>query len=150
MKIDLIAGARPNFMKISPIIDAIHKAQKDGKDISYRLVHTGQHYDKNMSGSFSQQLGIPMPHANLGAGGGSQAEQTATIMIGYEKLLLEERTDLCLVVGDVTIAQIRQNIIPPRSFDVTFADRYSLCAINADKYINEKSPERIARAFYNL
>lgn len=102
MKIDLIAGARPNFMKIAPIIDAIHNAQSEGKNIHYRLVHTGQHYDKNMSESFFEQLGIPKPHVNLGAGGGTQAEQTAAIMIGYEKLLLEERSDLCLVVGDVT------------------------------------------------
>ena len=102
MKIDLIAGARPNFMKIAPIIDAIHKAQKGGDKISYRLIHTGQHYDKNMSDSFFEQLGIPQPDVNLGAGGGSQAEQTASIMIGYEKLLLTERSDLCLVVGDVT------------------------------------------------
>jgi UDP-N-acetylglucosamine 2-epimerase (non-hydrolysing) len=102
MRIDLIAGARPNFMKIAPIIDAIHKAQKEGKNIQYRLIHTGQHYDKNMSGSFFEELGIPEPHFNLGAGGGTQAEQTAAIMIGYEKLLLEEKSDLCLVVGDVT------------------------------------------------
>jgi UDP-N-acetylglucosamine 2-epimerase (non-hydrolysing) len=102
LKIDLIAGARPNFMKIAPIIDSIHKAQLQGKDISYRLVHTGQHYDKNMSGNFFEQLGIPEPNVNLGAGGGTQAEQTAAIMVGYEKLLMEELTDLCLVVGDVT------------------------------------------------
>jgi UDP-N-acetylglucosamine 2-epimerase (non-hydrolysing) len=102
MKIDLIAGARPNFMKIAPIIDAIHNVQKTGKQISYRLIHTGQHYDKNMSGSFFKQLGIPKPNVNLGAGGGTQAEQTAAIMIGYEKLLLQEKSDLCLVVGDVT------------------------------------------------
>src|SRR5690554_2163790 len=102
MKIDLIAGARPNFMKISPIIDAIRKASTGGADISFRLIHTGQHYDKNMSGSFFEQLNIPEPDVNLGADGGSQAEQTAAIMIGYEKLLLEESTDLCLVVGDVT------------------------------------------------
>ena len=102
MKIDLIAGARPNFMKIAPIIDAIRKAQKDGGDINFRLIHTGQHYDKNMSDSFFEQLGIPQPDVNLGAGGGTQAEQTAAIMIGYEKLLLERQSDLCLVVGDVT------------------------------------------------
>jgi UDP-N-acetylglucosamine 2-epimerase (non-hydrolysing) len=102
MKIDLIAGARPNFMKIAPIIDAIHKAQTEGKDIHYRLVHTGQHYDTNMSASFFEHLGIPEPHVNLGAGGGTQAEQTAAIMTGYERLLMEEPTDLCLVVGDVT------------------------------------------------
>ncbi|KEO73447.1 non-hydrolyzing UDP-N-acetylglucosamine 2-epimerase [Anditalea andensis] len=102
MKIDLIAGARPNFMKISPIIDAIRQASDRGHDISFRLVHTGQHYDQNMSGSFFEALNIPPPDVNLGAGGGSQAEQTAAIMIGYEKLLLESRSDLCLVVGDVT------------------------------------------------
>ena len=102
LKIDLIAGARPNFMKIAPIIDAIGKAQKEGKGINFRLIHTGQHYDKNMSDSFFEQLGIPQPDVNLGAGGGTQAEQTAAIMIGYEKLLLERKSDLCLVVGDVT------------------------------------------------
>ncbi|MDD4527580.1 MAG: UDP-N-acetylglucosamine 2-epimerase (non-hydrolyzing) [Candidatus Margulisbacteria bacterium] len=102
MVIDLIAGARPNFMKIAPIIDAIKEVQKEGQNISFRLVHTGQHYDYNMSGNFFEQLGIPVPDVNLGAGGGTQAEQTATIMIGYEKLLLEEKPDLCLVVGDVT------------------------------------------------
>lgn len=102
MKIDLIAGARPNFMKIAPIIDAIHEAQKEGKNIHYRLVHTGQHYDKNMSGNFFEELGIPDPDINLGAGGGTQAEQTAAIMIGYEKLLMQEKSDLCVVVGDVT------------------------------------------------
>ena len=102
MKIDLIAGARPNFMKIAPIIDAIHKAQNKGDKISYRLIHTGQHYDKNMSDSFFEQLGIPQPDVNLGAGGGTQAEQTASIMVGYEKLLISENSDLCLVVGDVT------------------------------------------------
>ena len=102
MLIDLIAGARPNFMKIAPIIDAIHKAQGEGIHIKYRLIHTGQHYDKNMSDSFFEQLGIPEPDVNLGAGGGTQAEQTAAIMVGYEKLLLAEKSDLCLVVGDVT------------------------------------------------
>ena len=102
MFIDLIAGARPNFMKISPIIDAIEIAKNDGYNIDYRLIHTGQHYDKNMSGSFFEQLGIPEPDINLGAGGGTQAEQTASIMIGYEKLLMEKPSSLCLVVGDVT------------------------------------------------
>lgn len=102
MFIDLIAGARPNFMKIAPIIDAIVEEQKKGTNISFRLVHTGQHYDKNMSGSFFEQLGIPEPDENLGAGGGTQAEQTASIMIGYEKLLMVKPSDLCLVVGDVT------------------------------------------------
>ncbi len=102
MFIDLIAGARPNFMKIAPIIDAIKTEQKKGTDINFRLVHTGQHYDRNMSGSFFEQLGIPEPDVNLGAGGGTQAEQTAAIMTGYESLLTKQPSDLCLVVGDVT------------------------------------------------
>lgn len=98
IKVDLIAGARPNFMKIAPIIEAM----KACDSITYRLVHTGQHYDQSMSGSFFEQLQIPLPDVNLEAKGGTQAEQTAAIMVGYEKLLLKEPADLCLVVGDVT------------------------------------------------
>jgi UDP-N-acetylglucosamine 2-epimerase (non-hydrolysing) len=100
--VDIIAGARPNFMKIAPVIHALENAKKAGSVLNYRLVHTGQHYDKNMSGSFFEQLEIPEPHHNLEIGSGTQAEQTAGIMIGYEKLLLERKSNLCLVVGDVT------------------------------------------------
>jgi len=102
MKVILIAGARPNFMKIAPIIDSIRAAQERGKEISYKLVHTGQHYDKNMSTSFFEELNIPEPDVNLEAGGGSQAEQTAGIMIRFEKYLSENPADLVIVVGDVT------------------------------------------------
>jgi UDP-N-acetylglucosamine 2-epimerase (non-hydrolysing) len=101
LKIDLVVGTRPNFMKISPLIDAIINAKKNGDNLIYRLIHTGQHYDKNMSDSFFEDLGIPEPDANLEAGGGTQAEQTAAIMVAYEKLILSSRSDLCLVVGDV-------------------------------------------------
>ena len=102
MIIDLIAGARPNFMKIAPIIHAIDKFNENTKRINYRLIHTGQHYDNNMSRIFFEQLEIPGPAINLMAGGGTQAEQTSAIMIGYEKVLIKEKSDLCLVVGDVT------------------------------------------------
>ena len=101
MFIDLIAGARPNFMKIAPIIKAINERESEEHIISFRLVHTGQHFDKNMSDSFFEELGLPEPDVNLGAGGGTQAEQTAKIMIGYEQLLMSAPSDLCLVVGDV-------------------------------------------------
>ena len=103
MNLDIIAGARPNFMKISPIIRQIHlyNEQHPSTPFHYRLIHTGQHYDRNMSGSFFEQLDIPEPHINLGAGSGSQATQTAQIMIGYEKALEEWKPDLCIVVGDV-------------------------------------------------
>jgi len=102
MKITVVAGARPNFIKIAPIIQAIEKAMNEGKRIEYRLVHTGQHYDQKMSGDFFEQLEIPEPHANLESGGGSQAEQTANIMVRFEVELLNYPTDLVLVVGDVT------------------------------------------------
>ncbi|MFA7450079.1 MAG: UDP-N-acetylglucosamine 2-epimerase (non-hydrolyzing) [Bacteroidales bacterium] len=102
MKTTIIAGARPNFMKIAPIIHAVKKAKEQGENIDYRLIHTGQHYDKKMSGDFFDQLNIPEPHANLEAGGGSQAEQTAAIMMRFEKELIENPSDLVLVVGDVT------------------------------------------------
>ena len=102
MKITLIAGARPNFMKIAALIHAIHAAQQQGKNVQFRLVHTGQHYDKNMSDTFFEELGIPAPDVNLGCGGGTQAEQTAHIMVAFEKELLEHPTDVVLVVGDVT------------------------------------------------
>ena len=102
MHITLIAGARPNFMKIASLVHAIKAAENAGKDIHYSLVHTGQHYDKNMSDTFFEELNIPMPDANLGCGGGSQAEQTANIMVAFEKYLMENPTDLVLVVGDVT------------------------------------------------
>lgn len=101
MNITLIAAARPNFMKVAPIIAAIKKQAANGKDIHYRLVHTGQHYDKNMSGSFFDELGIPEPDANLNCGGGTQAEQTGNVMIAFEKELQEHPADLVMVVGDV-------------------------------------------------
>ncbi|MDH5523634.1 MAG: UDP-N-acetylglucosamine 2-epimerase (non-hydrolyzing) [Desulfobulbaceae bacterium] len=100
--IDIIAGARPNFMKIAPIIVALDTWRTDGCALRYRLVHTGQHYDASMSGDFFAQLGIPTPDVNLEVGSGTQAEQTATIMTRYEKLLLDKPSSLCLVVGDVT------------------------------------------------
>ena len=102
MLIDLIVGARPNFMKIAPVIAAIRKEQEAGTAIDFRLVHTGQHYDTAMSGSFFEQLDIPAPDVNFEAGGGTQAQQTAAIMIGYETFLTTKKPDLTLVVGDVT------------------------------------------------
>jgi len=102
MLIDIIAGARPNFMKIAPIIDSIEFYKNNGTNIDYRLIHTGQHYDHKMSGSFFNELNIPQPNVNLEVGSGTQAEQTAKIMIEYEKILISDPSSLCLVVGDVT------------------------------------------------
>ncbi|MAP54394.1 UDP-N-acetylglucosamine 2-epimerase (non-hydrolyzing) [Altibacter sp.] len=102
MRITIVAGARPNFMKIAPIIHEIEKQQEKGAPISYRLVHTGQHYDSNLSATFFEDLNIPKPHRNLEVHSGTQAEQTGGIMVGFEQELQENPTDLVLVVGDVT------------------------------------------------
>ncbi len=102
MLIDIIAGARPNFMKIAPIIRALEARRAAGGPLRYRLVHTGQHYDRRLSDDFFAQLGIPAPDVNLEVGSGTQAEQTAAIMVRYERLLLETPSSMCLVVGDVT------------------------------------------------
>jgi len=97
-KIVLVAGARPNFMKVAPIIRELRK-HEDVFD--WKLVHTGQHYDHGMSDVFFQELGIPEPHYHMGAGGGSHAEQTARIMIAFEKYCHELKPDMVVVVGDV-------------------------------------------------
>lgn len=102
MKLILVAGARPNFIKIAPIIHAIKQARSRGEKIDYQLVHTGQHWDDKMSGSFFKDLGIPKPDINLECGGGSQAEQTGAIMIAFENYLVQNAADYVLVVGDVT------------------------------------------------
>jgi UDP-N-acetylglucosamine 2-epimerase (non-hydrolysing) len=102
MNITLIAGARPNFMKIAPIIHELKKSKANGFNFNYRLIHTGQHYDDKLSRIFFEQLQIPEANANLGAGSGTQAEQTAKIMTEFERELLSNPTDLVIVVGDVT------------------------------------------------
>ncbi|MBG0859214.1 MAG: UDP-N-acetyl glucosamine 2-epimerase, partial [Bacteroidales bacterium] len=141
MKLTIIAGARPNFMKIAPIIHAIERQKADGgrrkgkaSKISYRLVHTGQHYDRNMSDSFFEELNIPEPDVNLNCNGGTQAEQTAAIMVAFEKELMANPADLVMVVGDVTstmacaivanklntkVAHVEAGI---RSFDLTMPE----------------------------
>src|SRR5574343_755771 len=101
MKITIVAGARPNFIKIAPIIRAIEQKQKAGAPLSYRLVHTGQHYDKNLSDTFFEELNIPHPNANLEVKSGTQAGQTGAIMVAFEKELQQHPCDLVLVVGDV-------------------------------------------------
>jgi len=135
MNITLIAGARPNFMKIAPIIHAMDAYNRANEHtFHYRLIHTGQHYDKIMSDTFFRELHIPHPDANLGCGGGSQAEQTAAIMIAFEKELQSHPADLVMVVGDVTstmacsivakksntrVAHVEAGI---RSFDLTMPE----------------------------
>jgi UDP-N-acetylglucosamine 2-epimerase (non-hydrolysing) len=140
MKITIVAGARPNFMKIAPLIHAVQrgssfaKASEERGKLKFRLVHTGQHYDPKLSATFFKELGIPEPDVNLEVGSGTQAEQTAGIMLGFEKELMAHPSDLVIVVGDVTstmacsitakklntkVAHIEAGI---RSFDLTMPE----------------------------
>ena len=97
MAIHLVCGARPNFMKVAPLYHAL-SAESWAAPV---IVHTGQHYDPNMSASFFSEFGLPEPHVSLGVGSGSHAEQTARVMVAYEKVLEEQRPHLVIVVGDV-------------------------------------------------
>ena len=105
MKLILVAGARPNFMKIAPLVRAIkrhnEKLDHNGAHIEFLLVHTGQHYDIQMSEVFFRDLGLPKPDINLEVGSASHAAQTAKIMTGFEEVCLEEKPDWVVVVGDV-------------------------------------------------
>jgi UDP-N-acetylglucosamine 2-epimerase (non-hydrolysing) len=130
MLIHLIAAARPNFMKIAPLYHALKK--EDWADPI--IVHTGQHYDLNMSDAFFEDLGLPEPDLHLGVGSGTHAEQTGKVMIKYEKILVNSRPDLVIVVGDVnstmaaTVAAVKLGIKVAhleaglRSFDRTMPE----------------------------
>ncbi len=106
MKVISVVGARPNFMKIAPIHRAIEKfnnsqIRKSANPLIHKICHTGQHYDTKMSKVFFEDLELPQPDFYLGVGSGTHAEQTAKIMIEFEKILLREKPDYVLVVGDV-------------------------------------------------
>jgi UDP-N-acetylglucosamine 2-epimerase (non-hydrolysing) len=130
MHIHLIAAARPNFMKIAPLYHALRKTDWAEPVV----VHTGQHYDLNMSDAFFRDLMLPEPHHHLGVGSGTHAEQTGKVMIAYEKLLMDKRPDLVVVVGDVnstvacTLAAVKLGVKTAhleaglRSFDRTMPE----------------------------
>ncbi len=118
MKVVLVAGARPNFMKVSPLIRAIekHNAHSNLPILDRMLVHTGQHYDYEMSQIFFQDLKLPEPDVHLGVSSGTHAEQTGKVMIEIEKVLIQQKPDLVVVVGDVnstlagTLAAVKLHI----------------------------------------
>jgi UDP-N-acetylglucosamine 2-epimerase (non-hydrolysing) len=137
--IHLIAAARPNFMKIAPLFHALKKTGWAAPAV----VHTGQHYDLNMSEAFFRDLALPEPDYHLGAGSGSHAEQTGRVMIAYEKLLLERRPELVVVVGDVnstaacTLAAVKLGVKTAhleaglRSFDRTMPEEINRIVTDA-------------------
>lgn len=153
MKIINVVGARPNFMKIAPIIEEMRKFPGS---ISPMLVHTGQHYDDNMSKQFFKDLQLPEPDVFLGVGPGTHAQQTAKIMVEFEKILVKEKPDLTLVVGDVNstlacaLASVKLNIPVAhveaglRSFDRAMPEeinRLMTDAISDYLFITEKEAE---------
>ena len=97
-RVCFVVGARPNFMKAAPVVRALSEGY-DGVELL--LVHTGQHYDEGMSAVFLEELELPQPDVFLGVGSGSHAEQTAKALVGLERVLLEHRSSLCVVAGDV-------------------------------------------------
>src|ERR671933_980093 len=98
MKVLNVVGARPNFMKVAPIVEAMRRR---GREFAPLVVHTGQHYDAQMSDAFFRDLGLPRPDVYLGVGSGSHAQQTAAVMQLFEPVVLRERPDWVIVVGDV-------------------------------------------------
>jgi len=138
-QIHLIAAARPNFMKIAPLYHALREVQWADPVV----VHTGQHYDLNMSDVFFRELGLPEPHIHLGVGSGTHAEQTGNVMISYEKVLFEQRPDLVVVAGDVnstmaaTLAAVKLGVkiahleAGLRSFDRTMPEEINRVVTDA-------------------
>jgi UDP-N-acetylglucosamine 2-epimerase (non-hydrolysing) len=147
-KIHLIAAARPNFMKIAPLYHALKK-ETWAEPV---IVHTGQHYDLNMSDVFFQDLELPEPDIHLGVGSGSHAEQTGQVMIAYEKILLESRPDMVIVVGDVnstvacTLAAVKLQDDRGRKTDDRKANRPLVAHLEAGlRSFDRTMPEEINR-----
>jgi len=101
MLIYVVAGARPNFVKIAPLLKALRLKKKNHKNLRFKLIHTGQHYDYNMSGTFFKELKIQKPNYFLNSNSGSHSKQTASVMLAFEKVLLNKKPSLVIVVGDV-------------------------------------------------
>lgn len=118
MKVFLVAGARPNFMKIAPI----YRASLAYEDLNCRIIHTGQHYDHEMSEAFFKDLEIPRPDYFLNVGSGSHAVQTAKIMVEFESLCQADRPDLVMVVGDVNSTLACSIVAKKLSIDVAHVE----------------------------
>jgi UDP-N-acetylglucosamine 2-epimerase (non-hydrolysing) len=156
MKIMSVVGARPNFMKVAPIIEAIrdrsYSRSQNSADsirgwptIDHVLVHTGQHYDEAMSGAFFRDLGLPDPDIHLGAGSGSHAAQTAEIMKKFEAVLLQERPDVLIVVGDVNSTLACSLVAAKISFD-TAGTRPLIAHVEAGlRSLDRAMPEEVNR-----
>jgi UDP-N-acetylglucosamine 2-epimerase (non-hydrolysing) len=147
MKVMSVVGARPNFMKVAPIVTAIRQwnAQREPFAIRHVLVHTGQHYDRQMSDSFFSDLNLPAPDVYLGVGSGSHAAQTASIMSKFEPVLLGERPDVVIVVGDVNSTVACALVAAKAEFGAT-ANRPLIAHVEAGlRSFDRTMPEEINR-----
>ncbi|MDH5564484.1 MAG: UDP-N-acetylglucosamine 2-epimerase (non-hydrolyzing) [Nitrospirota bacterium] len=151
LSVMLVAGARPNFMKISAIIDALKEFNRsNSRPIDFQLVHTGQHYDQHMSQSFFQDLGMPKPDVDLEVGSGSHAQQTAEIMRRIEPVLLKTQPNVVLVVGDVNstiaCALVASKIVYPQSHSRLGASRPLIAHVEAGlRSFDWEMPEEVNR-----
>jgi UDP-N-acetylglucosamine 2-epimerase (non-hydrolysing) len=151
MKLLLVAGARPNFMKIASIVDALDTHNRtDRRRLEYLVVHTGQHYDEKMSGTFFKELGLPRPSIDLEVGSGSHAAQTAEIMKRFETVLEKERPDAVIVVGDVNstvaCALVASKMTFPMGTDASQKARPLIAHVEAGLRSRDRSmPEEINR-----
>jgi UDP-N-acetylglucosamine 2-epimerase (non-hydrolysing) len=151
MKLMLVAGARPNFMKISAIIDALKDHNRSHSyPIAFQLVHTGQHYDQQMSQSFFQDLGMPKPDVDLEVGSGSHAQQTAEIMRRIEPVILKIQPNVVLVVGDVNstiaCALVASKIVYPQSKSCGLPSRPLIAHVEAGlRGFDWEMPEEVNR-----
>ncbi len=142
LKIHLIAAARPNFMKIAPLYHELTKREWAEPSI----VHTGQHYDVNMSDAFFQDLRLPAPDIHLEVGSGSHAEQTGNVMIAYEKIILREKPDMVVVVGDVNSTVACALAATKIKYSDNPEDRPIVCHLEAGlRSFDRSMPEEINR-----
>ena len=139
-KIILVVGARPNFTKIAPVIRALEKANC----FNYLLVHTGQHYDRNMSGVFFEELDIPTPDINFGIGSSSHTVQVAKIMREFELLCLMEKPDIVLVNGDVN-STIACALVVSKMHDIRLAHIES-----GERSYDRRMPEEVNRVVTDI
>src|SRR3954463_11506233 len=146
MKVLTVVGARPNFMKVAPIIGAINRHnEKAAEPIRHVLVHTGQHYDASMSGAFFSDLELPTPDLWLEVGSGSHAAQTAEIMKKFEQVILLERPDAVVVVGDVNSTMACAVVAAKIAFDAAGSRPLVVHVESGLRSFDRSMPEEVNR-----
>lgn len=149
LKVTVVAGARPNFMKVGPILSVLKQRSENGFPIEHRLVHTGQHSSTLMSDTFFEQLGLPSPDVNLNVSGGSHARQTAEIMIAFEAYMEANPSDLVVVVGDINSTMAASIVAKKMGFPVAHVEGGLRSGdMTMPEEINRKVTDAIADFFF--